>query len=68
MNSIIEVAKFEPETTFENNIDEIKADNMKSITPLDMNLPAVTSRKPHSSSEHLNANLMTWILLQSPGK
>ena len=66
MNSRIEEAKFEPETTFEKTINEIKADYLKSITSLDMNLSAIISNRPSSSSEHLNTNLMPWMILKSP--
>ena len=41
---------------------------MKIITSLDMNTSYITSNKPSSSYEHLNANLMTLIVLQSHGK
>ena len=68
MNSRKKAAKFEPETAFENNIDDIKSDKTKIITSLDMNLLYITSNKPSSSSEHLNSNLMPCIIPQSPGK
>ena len=68
MNSISEAEKFEPENKFKKNVDEIKADHMKSITSLDMNLSAITSKKSPLSYENNNANLMTIILLQSPVK
>ena len=42
MNSRIEVEKFEPEPTFENTINEIKDDHLKSITSIDMNVSAIT--------------------------
>ena len=45
MNSRIEVAKFEPEPTFENTINEIKANDLKGITSLDMILSDITSNK-----------------------
>ena len=38
MNIIIEVAKFEPEPTFENTINDIKDNNLKSITSIDINV------------------------------
>ena len=53
MNSRIEVAKFEPERTFENNNNEIKDYHLKSITPIDMNVSDISLNKPSSSSEHL---------------
>ena len=43
MNRIIEAEKFEPETTFENNINEIKDNNMKIIASAAMNLSDITS-------------------------
>ena len=68
MNSIIEAEKFEPETTFENTINEIKDVNLKIINSLHMNLSAITPNKPSLSYEHSIANCMPWIVLQSPGK
>ena len=65
MNSIIEAETFEPETTFENNINEIKYYCMKSVTSLDMNLSAITLEKPLSSSENIKFYLMSCILLKS---
>ena len=38
MNIIIEVEMFEPEPTFENTINDIKANHLKSITSIDMYL------------------------------
>ena len=68
MNRKIEAEKFELETTFEKNIDDIKAYHMKCIAYIGMNISAITSNKPYLSSEHLNADIMTWILLKSHGK
>ena len=68
MNNIIEAEKFEPEPTFENTINEIKFNHLKVITSIDMNVSAITSNKPSSSSEHLKSDLIPCILLQSPGK
>ena len=65
MNSRTEAEKFEPETTFEKNIDDIKSGHMKIITSFDMNLLAINSDTPSSSSEHIDAKLMTYIPLQS---
>ena len=65
MNRRIEVARFEPEPTFENTIYEIKENRLKSITYIDMNSSSITSNKTTSSSEHLKSYLMPWILLQS---
>ena len=42
MNSSIEVEKFEPEPTFENNINEIKDNHLKSIASAVMNISAIT--------------------------
>ena len=64
-NKRIEATKFEPETTFENTMNYIKANHLKSITSIDMNLSAITSNKPSFCSEHLKFDLMPWILLQS---
>ena len=44
-NRKIEVTKFEPEPTFEKTICEIKSNQLKSITYLDMNVSAITSNK-----------------------
>ena len=43
MNSSIEVAKFKPEPTFENNINEIKDNHLKIIISAAMNLSAIIS-------------------------
>ena len=67
-SSRIEATKFEPEPKFEMNIDKIKYDRMKIITSLDMKLSDIDSNQTSLSSEHLNTNFMTWIVLQSPGK
>ena len=66
MNNIFEAAKSEPEPEFEKTINEIKANNLKSITSIIMNISAITSNKPYFSSEHLKIDLMPWILQQSP--
>ena len=42
MNSRIEVAKFEPEPTFENTVNEIKNNHLKSIASSAMNVVAIT--------------------------
>ena len=68
VNSRIEGTKFELETTFEINIDEINADNVKSITSLDINLSDITSNIPSLYSGHLNENITSWIFLKSPEK
>ena len=43
MNSIIEVAKFEPEPTFENDINEIKDNHLKITASAAMILSVITS-------------------------
>ena len=68
MNSIIEVAKFKPEPIFEKTTNEIKDNNFKSITSVDMNLSSITSNKPSSYYEHQNTYIMPWILLKLPRK
>ena len=60
--------KFKLEPTFENTINEIKANHLKIITSIDMNVSAITLNKPSSSSENLKSDLILWILLQSPEK
>ena len=42
MNSIIEVEEFEPRTTFERTINDIKYNHLKSITSATMNISAIT--------------------------
>ena len=42
VNSIIEVAKFEPGSTFENTINEIKENHLKSIASTTMDISAIT--------------------------
>ena len=68
MKNSFEAEKLGHEPIFENNINEIKYNHLKSITSIDMNLSDITSNKPSSSSEHLKPNIMTRILLRSPGK
>ena len=68
MNIRIEATKFGPEPTFENNIDKIKADHVKRITSLDVNISVITSKKPYLSSKHLNTYIMSSIVLQSSVK
>ena len=63
INNSFEVEKLEPEPTFEKTINEIKANHSKSIISIDMNL-----NKHSSYSEHLNSDLMPWIILQYLGK
>ena len=63
MNSRIEAAKFEPKIIFENNIDDIKSNHMESITYFDMNISSITSNKPSSYYEHINSDIMSWIIL-----
>ena len=42
INYSFEAEKFESELTFENTINEIKADNLKSITSIEINVSAIT--------------------------
>ena len=58
MNNRIEVAKFEPEPTFENTIHEIKANHLKSITSINISVKYITSKKPYLFSEHLKYKIM----------
>ena len=46
----IEADKFEPETTIEMKLDEIKYDHIKNIDYLDMKISSITSKKPSSYS------------------
>ena len=64
MNSRIEVAKFEPEPTFEKTINEIKANHLKSITSIDTNVSTIKLNTTYFSSDYLRSNIMPWILLQ----
>ena len=64
----IEVENFKPEPTFEKTINEIKANHLKTITSIDMDVSDITTKKSSLSSEHLKINLAQWILLQSLGK
>ena len=43
MNKSFEAAKFEPDPTFENTINEIKDSHLKSIASVATNLSAITS-------------------------
>ena len=38
MNIIMKIAKFEPEPTFENTINEIRANHLKNITSIGTNV------------------------------
>ena len=42
MKNSFEAEKFEPEPTFDNTINEIKANDLKSITSIDINVSAIT--------------------------
>ena len=64
MNNSFKEARLESEPIFENNINDIKAHHLKSITYIDMNVSSITSNKLSPSSEHLKYYLMPWILLQ----
>ena len=68
MNNSFGAENFEPKTTFEKTLNEIKYNRLKGITSIDMNVSYITSNKPSSSSEHLKYDPMQWILLKSPGK
>ena len=68
MNNSFEAEKFESEPTFENTNNEVKANHLKSITYIDMNVSAITYNKPSSPYEHLKSDIMPWILLLSPVK
>ena len=46
MNNGFETAKFEPEPTFENTINEIKYNHLKMITSIDMHILDIPSNKP----------------------
>ena len=43
MNNSFKASKVEPEPTFENTINEIKDNHMKSITSAAMNISAITN-------------------------
>ena len=68
INNSFEAVKLEPETTFENTINEIKDKKLKSITYIYINVSDINSNKPSSSSEHLKYDPMPCILLRSPEK
>ena len=50
MNNRTEAETFEPEPRFEKTINEIKANILKSMNSIDMNVSSITSNKPSSSS------------------
>ena len=54
MNSIIEVAKFEPEPAFENTTNKIKDNHLKIIASTAMNISAITLFD--DNIEHLSMN------------
>ena len=68
INNSFEAAKFELEPTFRKTINEIKADHLKGIASIEMNVSAITSNKPSLSSEHLKSDLMPCVLLKLPEK
>ena len=68
MNNSFEAETFEPEPTFENSLSDIKADHLKNITSIEMNVSAITLNKTSSYFECLKPDLMPWILLHSPKK
>ena len=65
MKNSFEAEMFKPELTFEKTINEIKANNLKTITSIEMNVLAINLNKPSLSYEHLKYDFMPWILLQS---
>ena len=58
MNIRTEAEKFELRPTFENTINEIKANHLKSLYSLDMNISTITYNEPYYSSEHLKSDIM----------
>ena len=66
MNNSFEAEKFEAEPTFENTVNEIKANHFKIITSIDINVSVITYNRPSPSSEHIKSNIISCILLQSP--
>ena len=68
INNIFEAEHFQPEQIFENTVNDIKDNHLKSITSINMNVSDITSNKPSLSSKHLESDHMTWKLLHSPGK
>ena len=68
MNKSFKAEKFEPGPTFENTINDIKANHLKSIISIGMNVSDITFNKPYSSYEYLKSYLIPWTLLQPPLK
>ena len=68
MNNNFQASKFEPETKFDKTITETKANNLKIITSIEMNVSDITSNKHSSYYEYLKSNLMPSIILLSPVK
>ena len=62
INNSFEAEKIEQEPTFENTINEIKYNHLKSITSIGMNVSSITSNKLSSSYEHIKYDLMPWVL------
>ena len=60
ISSKTKVAKFEPGTTIKRKIDDIKADHMKSIYWLKMQIFCIDSNITSSSSEYLSENSNIW--------
>ena len=53
MNNIFEAEELNDEPTFEKTIDYIKANHLKSIIYIDINVSYITWNKPSSYSEHI---------------
>ena len=66
IDNSFKAAKFGTEPTFENTINDIESNHLKSITYIDINVSAITMNKLSSYSEHLKFNIIPLILLQSP--
>ena len=65
MNSIIEVSKFKPGTTFENTISEIKYNHLKSIASATMNISTVAFF--YNSFKQLSMNINIEVAKFEPG-
>ena len=62
--SKIEAAKSEIEATIEMKFDELKADQIKTIDPLNKKLSETTPNKPSSFSEQPSSDIIKWPLLK----
>ena len=63
----INTAKLETETKMSNNIEDIQADNIKTMNTFEIKISSITSRQP-SSSNQKHIDQLKWPLLKTTDK